>query len=283
MQSFDTQELLSGRAVSDFRSAYLADGIVRIRNFLDVASIQAPMHDLLSLLRKVHGWPAEEGLTGAPPDTQFRRLQEEDAKTAELALRIARDMPALQHLITHPALRAVISILLEEDSLIMPYDWCLFRIDGPSTTVSRFDWHQDYPYNVISRRAVTFWIPMTDVTDEMGCLRYVPESHHEILPVEIPESFEMNNPNRLHIKQTPQLQELIDTATTTGPVSAGDALLFNCLVLHASGENRSERYRWIANGRYAPATDPHLIERAFYMARTKYPDYFRTAHPEYVS
>jgi ectoine hydroxylase-related dioxygenase (phytanoyl-CoA dioxygenase family) len=69
---------------------------------------------------------------------------------------------------------------------------------------------------------------------------------------------------------------------TTGSVKQGDLLLFNSLLVHRSGTNTSDKYRWVANGRFGTTDDQELVYRNYYMARTKYPNYFSIAHPDLV-
>jgi hypothetical protein len=216
-------------------------------------------------------------------DELYQYLWETNPDHARMSLTLGRDLPSFMHLITSPKLRAIMTTVLASDNLIMPYDWCLFRVDGPATSVSHFDWHQDYPYNVISKTAATFWIPLTNIDEDMGPVHYVPNSHRDLWPVSSKVEIKQNNPNRLPIKDLARLSTIWEkSAISTGALNRGDLVIFNSLLVHRSGINQSDKYRWIMNGRYADASDPELTARGFYTARTKYPDYFKTAHPEYA-
>ena len=64
--------------------------------------------------------------------------------------------------------------------------------------------------------------------------------------------------------------------------AARDLIVLNSFLSHCSGLNKSQKYRWVANGRYARADDPELIARNFHTARLKYPYFFKAAHPNLV-
>lgn len=270
---FDTELLTS------IQEEYHKSGIVKVAGLFSDKELDKPVQDLLSVLNLNI---EIDGIDNSA-DEMMKHFISKNAKSAEIALRIAKDLPSFQNLISSNRLVDVISALLGEQDLLCPFDWTLFRIDGPATKVSHFDWHQDYPYNVLSEQAVTFWIPLLDVDEDMGGIRFVPSSHKKIYPVQTDSTPKPNNPNRLVLKKSKELDELLEKQVTSGKVKKGECLLFNTLLMHASGINKSDNYRWIANGRYAPANDHSLMKREYYMARVKYPNYFETAHPELVS
>lgn len=127
------------------------------------------------------------------------------------------------------------------------------------------------------------WIALSDMSEDMGLLKFVPGSHGDIHPVEINRTPEHNNPNRLRIADLEHKSSKWEgEAISAGPMNAGDVILFNSLLVHRSGHNQSQKYKWVANGRYARADDAQFIARDYHTARLKYPYYFETAHPDLV-
>jgi len=280
MKEFSVDEVLDKNNLELVRKTYQNEGIILVRNVFSESETEQPIHDLLGLFAS--GFEMSDFKAGSF-DEQYEKIWQTNSEVARLSLTLGRDLPSFMNLITDMKIRSIVQILLESSNLIVPYDWCLFRIDGQSTKVSYFDWHQDYPYNVINRSAITFWVPLSDVESNMGTLEYIPNSHRSILPVSPSKTITTNNPNRLPIYNVKQLSEKWEKEKkTTGPVNRGDLLLFNSLLVHRSGINTSNKYRWIANGRYGTTDDQELIRRNYYMARTKYPNYFGTAHPDLV-
>jgi len=280
MKEFSVADVLD-KDISDLvRDAYQSEGVILVRDVFSKSEAEKPVQDLLGLFSSNFD---KASFQGGGYDEQYEAIWQADPEIAKLSLALGRDLPSFMSMITDMKIRSIIHILLDSSNLIVPYDWCLFRIDGQSTKTSYFDWHQDYPYNVINRSAITFWVPLCDVESNMGTLEYIPGSHHKILPVSPSKKITLNNPNRLPIHNVEQLSETWEKKKqTTGPVKQGDLLLFNSLLVHRSGINTSNKYRWVANGRYGTTDDQELIDRNYYMARTKYPNYFGVAHPDCV-
>lgn len=96
--------------------------------------------------------------------------------------------------------------------------------------------HQDWTFvDIEYHTAVHVWCPLLDVDTYNGCLKVVTGSHC-FTP---------------HIRATPAnpspydaLWEVLDTEFTTSvPMPAGSALIYDGRLLHSSGENLSERLR----------------------------------------
>ena len=194
---------------------------------------------------------------------------------------LGRDIPGYIHLISDPRLRAVITTLLGDRRLMLAFDHCLFRIDGQETATNSFGWHQDYPYNVLSADAVTFWIPLRPIDSEMGPVRIVPGSHDRIRSVRPSDEVRHFDPNRLVlVDEAEEGAQWEEQSVGLPDLDPGDVVLFDSRLVHRSDRNRSPRFRWVANGRYGRIADPALVARNWYTARTKYPHFFADAHPE---
>jgi len=255
------------------------EGIVIVRGIYTKEEVEKPKRQLLDMFGYLH--KSHDGCIDY--DKCYESFWKNKPDTAQHSLTLGRDLPSYMQIVSGGKMQGWISHLLDSENLFCPYDWCIFRIDGSSTQKSRFEWHQDYTYNVISTNAITFWVALSDMRDDMGLLHYISGSHNRIEPVVIAQTQEMNNPNRLCIADLDvKEREWEKKALSTGPMKAGDVLFFNSLLLHRSGFNESRNYRWVANGRYARSDDPELRCRNYYTARIKYPNYFETAHPELV-
>lgn len=83
-------------------------------------------------------------------------------------------------------------------------------------------WHRDLEYASSSRRdGLTFWLALTDVTVDNGCLWYLPGSHRQ--------DYELD----------PQ-----PAAPVPVPMSVGDLAIHTRATLHRSGPNRSPNPRY---------------------------------------
>ena len=110
-------------------------------------------------------------------------------------------------------------------------------------------WHQDR--GVILPEAdestiLTVWIPITESTEENGCLKVVPESNKHDLQTHCPASRGgVNIPGRL-LRREP----------VTVPVKPGSVLFMTHDTIHSSLPNRSDKVRWSFDLRYSPIGQP---------------------------
>ncbi|MAS95412.1 MAG: hypothetical protein CMO55_19610 [Verrucomicrobiales bacterium] len=94
--------------------------------------------------------------------------------------------------------------------------------------------HQDAPiFSIEPNHAVTFWIPLSDVDVESGCLHYVPGSH-------------WNGYLQHADSGTRRLveDEKFKTKGVAMPVEKGGLVAHHCFTIHYSSENRSGENRW---------------------------------------
>ena len=101
-------------------------------------------------------------------------------------------------------------------------------------------WHQDDAFIQRSSRmteSLSIWMPLTDVTVEMGCMRYIRGSNHgPLFPHRSP-----NNDPRIHGLETvtpPDLANCVDV-----PMSAGSAVIHHYRTIHGAGPNTSNQPR----------------------------------------
>jgi len=264
-------------------ATYRNSGIVVLRDLIPQAELDGLRATIASLLRQRLETRGVLPSVDADIDTLFRTLTDLEEPLSWDIIRIVRDLPAFYRMIASVALEAAITRLQGSPVHQIVHDVCLFRIDPPQKDhYRRFDWHQDFPYNCMSESAITAWIPLTDVSDEMGPLRAVPGSHGEVADLQFvskPDGatdgaghkvFEFNRGNR---------EKLESQAIDVRGVNAGDAVLFHSCLYHASGQNHSHRSRWVINCRYEDALDKAVVERGWKAVRDKAPYIFRDLYP----
>jgi ectoine hydroxylase-related dioxygenase (phytanoyl-CoA dioxygenase family) len=116
--------------------------------------------------------------------------------------------------------------------------------------------HQDWPSTQGSLNGLTVWIPLINITNELGPLEVVPGSHLlgklEHIEIEGVPVLSQNNWNFLPI-----------------PMDVGDVLVFSNFLIHRSGTNLTEnKIRWSVHFRYDDANESTFIERNFPHHRT---------------
>lgn len=123
-------------------------------------------------------------------------------------------------------------------------------------TENKTHWHQDLPYYEISGTDFgSFWIPLDQVDESSGAMRFVRGSHQSekiYQPVRIAEGVLVEDAEKYcgpapDIDQKPELYDLLSFA-----MKPGDVLFFHAGLLHAAYPNKThDRRRRALSLRYA--------------------------------
>lgn len=113
--------------------------------------------------------------------------------------------------------------------------------------------HQDWRSMQGSLDSVVVWLPLMDITSEIGPLDVIPGSHRDGLVTDsVVEGF----------GQVPE-SYLANKTFRAVPCRIGDALFFSSFLVHQSGTNVTDRIRWSCHFRYNNLDDPSFIERGY--------------------
>lgn len=261
-------------------------GIVIVRDVLSLNFIQEFKKTLLAIIKARMISLGKKSLSADLDDAYNQLIAFNESSSMEIVL-AARDLPCYYNMIVAPEINKVITLLLGETLFQVVHDICLFRIDSLHHSERNFPWHQDYPYNVLSRKSVTVWAPLTPITKEMGYLQVVPGSHQAILPVNF-QSPSANERGQGKGHQVFSLRD-VDTAAFEAQslpltqVNPGDVVFFDGCLLHRSGKNASQRSRWVSNIRFGDLLEPNLVSRGWKVVRDKNPYVFSEVHPELIT
>jgi ectoine hydroxylase-related dioxygenase (phytanoyl-CoA dioxygenase family) len=133
------------------------------------------------------------------------------------------------------------------------------------------DWHQDRGValpEADQSHVLTVWMPITDATEENGCMRVVPYSHRaDQLATHCPGGID----GGLHIPE-----KLLPSAPVALPMKRGSVLFMHGQTMHSSLPNVSNDIRWSFDLRYQPIGEP--------TGRPQFPNFVARslAHPEDV-
>ena len=94
---------------------------------------------------------------------------------------------------------------------------------------------------------LTVWVPITEATEENGCLVVVPRSHKRGLGLHCVGAASKT-------KGIPH--EHLGAGRASVPMQPGDVLFMNKLTMHSSLPNVSEDIRWSLDFRYNPIGQP---------------------------
>ena len=108
-------------------------------------------------------------------------------------------------------------------------------------------WHQDFTYWPVDRaKIITIWVAIDHVDRENACIQVVPGSHrHGLLP------YRESDPQENNV-----LNQTVDNISQYGTLeclelTAGEASIHSCLLLHGSDANHADRRRCGIVIRYA--------------------------------
>lgn len=126
----------------------------------------------------------------------------------------------------------------------------LLRMDAPHDTRNKLDWHQDSSYfrqNDLGINGCVCSISMRDVPLENGPLEILPGSH-KLGRIEVSST---GKENAITSEQYRVPSDIIKQFTHQQVVlNSGDAIFFNFDLIHRSGFNASEFFRFTAIARY---------------------------------
>jgi len=124
------------------------------------------------------------------------------------------------------------------------------RLDVPNDKRNTLDWHQErsfFPQNRNGLNGLVCWIPLTDITEEMGPMHISPRSHAE-------GQLKLSNRTKKNTSYTTQIpvpEEFVSKYEDLAVrANAGDAVFFNMLLFHRSGQNISNKIRLATQGRF---------------------------------
>jgi ectoine hydroxylase-related dioxygenase (phytanoyl-CoA dioxygenase family) len=135
--------------------------------------------------------------------------------------------PALAETLTFKRCAAVAERLLGR-SVEHRFDHAIYKppFNGAATS-----WHQDEAY-ALERKIVSahFWVPLQDVTREMGCMEFIPGSHRGALG-------RHHRRDKLRDRHALELVGLDTSGAVQCPIRAGDATVHFPRTVHYTGPN----------------------------------------------
>jgi ectoine hydroxylase-related dioxygenase (phytanoyl-CoA dioxygenase family) len=110
------------------------------------------------------------------------------------------------------------------------FDHAIYK---PAFNGAATSWHQDEAY-ALERKILSahFWVPLQDVTHDMGCMEFIPGSHRGVL---------WRHHRRDRLRDTHALEVVgLDTSQAVPcPIRAGDATVHFPRTVHYTGPNRT--------------------------------------------
>jgi len=249
---------------NDFTELYNENGYVVLKNKIPRSRIDSLLENIFKLYCKYsNGSDDFQGIQD-PWNTElfhrklieFRKTNPEDFGAIYDSLKTS--LPLTQLVTDDNVVDNVArSLQIKPSDLSISEPMC--RLDVPSDQRNAFDWHQDrsyFPQNRDGLHGLVCWIPLTDITEEMGAIHISPKSHLEG-NLKLAQKSKQDS---LHSTQIPVPNEFVKKYEDVIVQSnVGDLVLFNMLVFHRSGKNTSNQVRLTIQARFHTSTADDFI------------------------
>lgn len=154
--------------------------------------------------------------------------------------------------IYHPPLRgslyeqraaSIASQLYQGADMVVDYDQLLAK--PPEKPDAVFAWHQDLHYwpKTTDTRTASFWLAIDDVSEENGCIKFVPGSHKEERLRECRPLLGDRSKSHVLVADVTDQDKVVPAI-----ISRGDLTVHNERIVHGSGGNYSKtswRRAWV--------------------------------------
>jgi ectoine hydroxylase-related dioxygenase (phytanoyl-CoA dioxygenase family) len=230
---------------------FAEQGYTVLRNLIPHTRLQAVRDAIDARVGTIRAELAAEGLCSPGPLESFaRNLCFAGKHSARYGRSWTQDLavPAVHALHRAPELLNALAPLLGPD--INGHRQFNLRPKLPGQSLTVVPWHQDTGYygeHTAIDTILTVWMPLVPVDADNGCMQVLPGSHRQGA---IPHRPGIGDGEFLEAVGGWQEADVL-----TLPMQPGDALVMHNLVLHRSGENRTEGIRWSIDARFfAPDT-----------------------------
>jgi hypothetical protein len=234
--------------------------------------------DLLAMMRVL-------GATSDDLDTAAWQLAGHDRRLLSSIYDAVRETESFHQLIFAPVVLKQVRSVLGDTPLHSPFQHSVFRMDLPSEPFRSFDWHQDYPYNMLSRDSVTIWVPLTGAGAFNGSIDVVRSDEARLYPFDIrwkrsPDGTRIGGRDAFI---TSSFADAFESCCDKMEMQAGDFAMFGSHVVHRSGRNPGPHIRFSVQVRFGQLLDDEVGARRWANRRSDGFDTFRLLHSDLIA
>jgi hypothetical protein len=251
-----------------------------LRGLIPRALVGEMVDTLKDLLRAAGAQAADDD-----PDALVDDLRARDRGGLGHVYDAVRDCEVFRRLVTCEPLAAAARDMTGAERLHSPFQHAVFRMDLAGEAWRGFGWHQDFPYNVLSRTSVTAWFPLTPSGAANGGVDIARLPAERLYPVEI--RYKRDGAGRRLATRdafiAPAFHAEFEAAAYKPELAPGDVLIFHNTVVHRSGFNPGPRHRYSVQVRFGDLFAPEVVARGWRHRSADGFDTFAELHPELVA
>ena len=251
------EETLTADQVASFNQT----GVLVVPGFYDlseVETIKRGIHSVIDLViheRKLSIHQRE--FTPETFDSGFQELIAHDRGLGGVVYDAVKQIPAFIRLVCGANHEAVIRQLRGTNTPAVVAGGYGLRIDNPGEEKFRAAWHQEYPAQIRSMDGLVFWSPLLPMTEELGPVEFCLGSHKDgVVPVRMSEAANPEKVGAYGLTLADEIERVEKYDKAAPLTQPGDMVVIDWLVLHRSGENRSNRSRWSMQVRWFNFEEP---------------------------
>lgn len=236
----------------DLREKMINDGYFIAENIVSEKKINAVLETIFKIYCKYSPSTKLLELQGPWNTSMFHeeiiKFRQSDPRGFSILYDSAQSSTSLIQLVSDERIVSHAASLLGTKTTELSITEGMVRMDTPDDKKNIAGWHQEISY--VRNNGLVVWIPLSDITADLGPLQICPKSHHE---GELKVVKQNNLPSDV---STVSIDEINSETIERYPVEhvevkKGDALFFDMKLFHRSGINTSNRIRFSCQTRFA--------------------------------
>ena len=267
------------------REQFINEGYVVIENFITDEVLQSIRLEILKLVdlsvtsESIDGFAEINFNDSNSLDEAFLLLKARNSGLTSKIYSAAKKLPSIAQFVSSDKHLSIARELIGNSNVAFSDRGWGLRIDYPNDVKHSTPLHQDYHTQIGSTNGVVIWVPLTDVTLDMGPLIFYPSSDK----LGIQKVMKVNNGSMSTDLELDVDLEILKRFPSIQPeIKAGTAVIINYLLLHKSGQNFSNKCRWSILSRWFDFEDKDAITRGWHGGFQE--GYrFEEVHPEFKS
>ena len=243
---------------------YTKDGFVLVKNIVPISRINTVLKTIFTMYCKYSGNKEDFKSFNEPWNTdlfhqKLIELRKNDPKSSGAIYDTLRNTLTLVQLVSDDVLVDVATQFLRKKPEEISISDHAIRIDIPGDVRNAHGWHQErsyFPQNRDGLHGMVCWIPLLDCNKENGTIHTCAGSHKEgLLNVTREQKLDTSYTTRIPVPE----DYVKKYKSTIVEAKQGDAVFFNMLLFHRTGENISNKVRFTIQNRFHIATADDYI------------------------